>query len=420
MDTNVQVLVQRILEHSTGMDEAREAARELAALGSAAAQAVPALLAALDDEELWVAVVEALGILGPHAAGAVPALEDLLSRRIAGNEGDAGHVAEALGKIGPEAHPAVPLLIEALEQDPDDNRPATALGGIGPAAAPAIPILVQGLKEDSISFPSGLAGIGKAAVPALREVLGKSTDQEELVNATLALKWMGPDAEEAVPELVAALDSGSEYLRRDAAEALGGIGPSATAAVPALVGMVEERDEYVRREVATALWAIGARQEAMSFMVENLGCDVEGVGWSRAARDKLREIGSPAVPALLKGLEHSNWEVRFWSLELLKEIAPKKVPRFLRLRKWLGRCADWLRGCFSRRGAKPMAAPASRCDACSRRLERYEGRFGGMTGQLGGVRCPSCQTTWCDTCHPPSRGQGCPECGAALEPAFAR
>jgi HEAT repeat protein len=65
----------------------------------------------------------------------------------------------------------------------------------------------------------------------------------------------GPEVQEAVPALIAALKD--EGRRRDAADALGAIGPGAKAAVPALLAVLKDRDAYTRSRVAYALGSIG-------------------------------------------------------------------------------------------------------------------------------------------------------------------
>ena len=81
-------------------DAAAAAAGELAAMGSAAKCAVPALAAALDDArpaEVRIAAAEALGRLGQDARGAFVPLE----RASAADDGEvAGAARRALTAIG--------------------------------------------------------------------------------------------------------------------------------------------------------------------------------------------------------------------------------------------------------------------------------------------------------------------------------
>jgi HEAT repeat protein len=114
-----------------------EAARALGKLGPAAAVAVPALIAALQERNLnlRLAAVSALGGVGAAAAPAIPALAvamagvHLVLARLA---------AQALSRIG---LPAVATLVELLQSsDPYVRREATwALGEIGPAVLDTLP-----------------------------------------------------------------------------------------------------------------------------------------------------------------------------------------------------------------------------------------------------------------------------------------
>jgi HEAT repeat protein len=79
------------------------AAYELAGMGPAAAPAVPALIAALDDPEASVRfpVTVALGEIGPAAAAAVPRLKQMDEEEI--NDEIAAAARRAIRKIKPAA-----------------------------------------------------------------------------------------------------------------------------------------------------------------------------------------------------------------------------------------------------------------------------------------------------------------------------
>ncbi|MFP4056175.1 MAG: HEAT repeat domain-containing protein [Candidatus Brocadiia bacterium] len=119
-----------------------EAARELAALGPAAAEAVPALLEALakpwPGAEFEAAAKHALRAMGEAGVRRLVAALDDPSAQIR------YQAARALGLLGPPAADAVEPLIDTLEDDQDPGvraAAAGALGAIGPAAAPALPAL---------------------------------------------------------------------------------------------------------------------------------------------------------------------------------------------------------------------------------------------------------------------------------------
>jgi HEAT repeat protein len=79
------------------------AADEISGMGPAAAPAVPALIAALDDPEASVRfpVTVALGEIGPGAKAAVPKLKQMMEEEI--NDEIAAAARRALRRIQPEA-----------------------------------------------------------------------------------------------------------------------------------------------------------------------------------------------------------------------------------------------------------------------------------------------------------------------------
>ncbi len=81
------------------------AAYEIAGMGPAAAAAVPALIAALDDEipAVRFPVTVALGEIGPAAAAAVPRLRQMMEEDF--NDEIAAGARRAIRRIRPEALP---------------------------------------------------------------------------------------------------------------------------------------------------------------------------------------------------------------------------------------------------------------------------------------------------------------------------
>lgn len=206
----------------------------------------PDLLGLLKNYRICVRAAELLGRIGPAAAASTPALIRLLedpniSEYKGYNSGMHAVVIKALGRLGPSAEVAVPLLIKRLSDTYGDVRSAAAqaLRNMGPAGRKAI----------------------EEAVPSFIKVLRnptRSTDNEARLasyDAARALGALGPDAREAVPDLMQAAQDAD--LRSDAIEALGDIGPDATVAVPLLRAAVRDRYDFVRRSAAEALEKIG-------------------------------------------------------------------------------------------------------------------------------------------------------------------
>jgi HEAT repeat protein len=86
----------------------------------------------------------------------------------------------ALAELAPQSPPAVQALCEALRDSDDRVRfmAAAALGRIGPAAEAAIPALLETLDDPAASNEAAesLVRLGKAAVPALLEVMAKGKE----------------------------------------------------------------------------------------------------------------------------------------------------------------------------------------------------------------------------------------------------
>ena len=99
-----------------------------------------------------------------------------------------------------------------------------------------------------------------ADVPKLRELLSdESTENPHRV--AHALGKLGPQAKDAVSELIAALKNSESRVRMAAAHALWKIGPEAEAAVPALVEAMKDKDNEVYLIAVAALGGIKANSD---------------------------------------------------------------------------------------------------------------------------------------------------------------
>jgi len=117
--------------------------------------------------------LQALGGMGPAAAGAV----DLVVSTLSSEHGILRHAAaEALGKIGVVNDQVLEALIDALDDDgppyPVCANAALALGMLGADAAPATRALAERLplRQMETYVQSALFQIGPAAVPELRKM----------------------------------------------------------------------------------------------------------------------------------------------------------------------------------------------------------------------------------------------------------
>jgi len=181
-------------------DVRRAAALDLGYIGSPARDAVPALVQMLRTDPIGSVREAAAGALveiDPGGPDVVPTLIEALG---VGWSGLSIAAADALGVVGPEARDAVPALVKMMldaRSVPTHEAAADALGNIGPDARDAVPALVDSLGADDAYGP----------VRSDAEALGK----------------IGPEAREAVASLVEALDDQRSTVRAAVAVALGQI-----------------------------------------------------------------------------------------------------------------------------------------------------------------------------------------------------
>jgi HEAT repeat protein len=149
----------------------------------------------------------------------------------------------------------------------------------------------------------------------------KDPDQFVRRNAAGALGEIGPGAREAVPALVATLkEDGSSDVRGTAAGALGFLAPAASTSVPALLrALQDDRSGDVRSAAAFALGRLGpVTREVVPALTDALKDRTNYV--REAAALALGEIGPKAeasAPALRKALtaDSGRSRVQFaWAL----------------------------------------------------------------------------------------------------------
>jgi HEAT repeat protein len=321
----------------------------------AAVQAFMAVLEKTRNLKSRTLAAAALGYLGPDAQAAVETLHRVLDepdsevRRPAaealwhiGRPTDAAMLLtfarckiEVWQEIIPEAQHAVPGLLEALRNpDAEVRRQATiALGylgqiGTGRQIARALGARV---KDESPEVRSGAANAlgtlgpnAQEAIPGLIEAL-QDSDPETRSSAALALGLIRLSLDLVVPALIKALEDHDVHARSYAAIALGRIGPGAKDAVPALIKALDDKEEYMRTSAAMALGKIGpAAQAAVPSLIK--GLQDESFSVRREAAYGLGKIGpdaKAAVPALTKALSENG--IHYVAADALEKINRPKA-----------------------------------------------------------------------------------------------
>ena len=278
---------------SEDSDVCMHAVDALGELGEDAAEAVPALIEALqhDDREVCWHVCRTLGAVGEDAEAAVPALAKLLKDESAYVR---GYAAYALGKIGKAAEPVADALIDnVFDEDPLVRRATLrALRAIDPPVEKTMPVVIRILKEGDMSMiiPAlrSIADEGKDAVPRLRQVLQHEEAEYEEAQywACVVLADIGPDAAPAAGDIAKVLKAKDPDTRLQALLALGSIGEPSKAATQDILG-VASSDEFphVRYAAIYALGTIGTNDDV----------DEKLQGWMKSDDAFLRVVSAWAV-----------------------------------------------------------------------------------------------------------------------------
>ena len=258
------------------------AAESLAELGPLARPAIPALLAALEDE--WPLQEQRGYFPGTRPYGVrASAVRALIAIGSAAEE--------RLMKEG------LPRIINGLTRGTDTTRQhtATALALLGARAKPAIPVLIDLIRNPNVrgndSFSQTLAAIGPDSIPAMILLL---QDREEVPrrSALSALKSLGKRAKEALPIIGRLAKDPSKYVRGDLPETLLAIDPEGTVAIPVLISMLPEEDDWVSDRIFSQLERYSSRAQTAVPTLRVIMCRADDHSAVRAAQ-ALIHIGGP-------------------------------------------------------------------------------------------------------------------------------
>ncbi len=260
--------------------------------------------------------------------------------------------AMTLGAHHTESTKLVPALKAALgDRDfPVRFASAVALVNIGTrgseTAALGVPVLIEGLKREEevtrLAAAQTLWLVGERARPAVPELKRALADHKPAVALEAALTLVEiarVDAADAVPALVAAVKSASEWPATRAARALCALGPVAKAAVPELVKRFEAKSPQLRIAAAEAAAVIDPKQgeKAASALTEVLKTHTGGTHRNDAVR-ALARIGpdaKAALPALLEEIEETRKNNRSFRVDVVLAVLAIDPETAKPVRAWI-------------------------------------------------------------------------------------
>jgi HEAT repeat protein len=282
-----------------------------------------------NDPRFREQAARALGQLGAGAATAVAPLTQTLADPVAPVRAAA---AESLGKIGPAAKPAVAPLLAALK----DRTPirldahvamvaSEALGDLGPGV---LPELMAALDSPDLLTCLGSAAALQRMGPQAQEAIPRliallASDPNRRIPMIAALQGIGKAAKPAVPALIKTLDSEDFHTQYWACRALGAIGPDAQAAVPKLCELTKSGTASVRRNAAAALGQIGPAigTAGLDALIAAVGDGIEPVRENAVkALGQLADFAAPAVPTIRAAVAERKIAARVASARALWRI----------------------------------------------------------------------------------------------------
>jgi HEAT repeat protein len=278
------------------------------------------------DGNVRCAAARRLGEKGAAAASALPALKAMLDNTICPHYGEfADDPAADIEKIG-----GIDPLIEVM-------RDSKSMGGFAAAWR---------LKDSVSRYPDRAADLKQAFAAGL-----KNDDSSVRRLSVEGLGSMGRNANDLLPELQELLDDPSPEVRPAVVEALGKMGAvdslshvvagpdqqarleairalegGGVAAVPMLESELNDSSETNAREAATALSKLGRQALPALSSLEHVASNAADPSTRGAAIEALKNIGPEGLPAIENALGDSDEQVRDYAIALLGTYGRAGVP----------------------------------------------------------------------------------------------
>ena len=325
------------LVEAAGDDNDRVRAKAIEALGkigeSAADVAVPRLVRALKDPDNWVSALaaEALGEMGAGADEAIPALVRSLTHA---NLQVRVNAAEALGKLGPNAAAAVPALERAAKDLDGGVRLGAirALGAVGPPTPESVRVVRAALADPDpqarVAAAEAFGTWGQADDATQADLLGLLDDTNDEVKARVAR--ILPKLIGATPAVVDGLtrrlaEDDGDWVRVEAARALGQLGVAAAPAGGALLRAAQTGEVALREEAMRAMAVAQPPEAAAAFTSGLRDAEVQVRKLASAGWRKAIAVPEEAIPALIEALLDPEIQVRANAAHALSRLDPLPI-----------------------------------------------------------------------------------------------
>ena len=303
------------------------AAHSLGQIGSAAKSAVPALGELLKDPDAVIRrhAVKAVMAIKPGPQVTVPMCVKLLE------DSDPGVRVRMLGTIAEVGAPAVPGIIVALKNDQAAYWACLILREMGPAGKDAIPALTERLSDPRPEVRReallALAGMEKAAAPAVAKIAPLLKDEHASTAATFALARIGNLPADVDETMRANSKSDDTMLATVSLWALAHLHPDdktlQKAAAEMLISRLSDEDPFTRVAAARALAALPPAPE-ITLPIFEKAFKSGNETTVQYALDALARLGAPAVPKLVEALKHGK--LRPQIIQVLRQIGPAAAP----------------------------------------------------------------------------------------------
>jgi HEAT repeat protein len=221
-----------------------------------------------------------------------------------------------------------------IELPPAEPAPAVVEQAPPPAAAVGIDALREALAnagdpESKALAIDGLARLGKAAAPAMADLVAAAADPDPLPrwHAARALGLVGPAAAQAVPTLVGLLGDADPLVATQAAHAVGLVADRDTVDLEPLLAAALHADPRVRRAAVLSLRRLSTPQTLAPLVGRHLADADPSV--VIPALETLADMGEESVPMIVEALGRPD--TRYWATVAAAEIGPAAAPATERL-----------------------------------------------------------------------------------------